>query len=102
MLQTRQFRALSRRLGLDRDWYLVLLAVTIGLVMGVAALAFIIPITLMEERIEELSGAEDSNMTWVILLLPIGRLACPKTVPNSSCTCVFGRPGDPPSQTSWK
>ncbi|HAW96334.1 MAG: hypothetical protein CMJ33_02970 [Phycisphaerae bacterium] len=71
MLQTRQFRALSRRLGLDRDWYLVLLAVTIGLVMGVAALAFIIPITLMEERIEELSGAEDSNMTWVILLLPI-------------------------------
>lgn len=71
MLQTRQFRALSRRLGLDRDWYLVLLAVTIGLIMGVAALAFIIPITMVEEHLEKLNGAKEGAMPWLILMLPI-------------------------------
>ena len=49
----------------------MLLAVTIGLIMGVAALAFIIPITMVEEHLEELNEAREGSMPWLILMLPI-------------------------------
>ena len=72
MRASNTIRAISTRIGLDRDWYLVLLAVIIGLVMGTAALVFIMPITWLEHYFEHLDPNEVNWTTWLVLTLPIG------------------------------
>ena len=56
-----QFRTISTRIGLGSDWYLILLAVVIGLVMGGATLAFILPITWLEGTLEHV---DEDPVAW--------------------------------------
>lgn len=67
-----QFRTISTRIGLGSDWYLILLAVVIGLVMGGATLAFILPITWLEGTLEHVDEDPVAWTTWLVLVLPIG------------------------------
>ena len=71
MRASTQIRAISTRIGLDRDWYLILLAVIIGLFMGTAALVFIMPITWLENYLEHLGEDKLEWTTWLVLVLPI-------------------------------
>lgn len=64
-------RKLGTRLGLDRDWYLIVLATVIGLLMGVAAVGFMWPITHGEELLEHIGSLRSSSLIWVGLCLPI-------------------------------
>ena len=72
MLGSSRFRAISTRIGLERDWYLILLAVVIGLVMGFAVLGFIMPITWGEAQLAKLDQSGPTWMNWLVLALPIG------------------------------
>jgi CIC family chloride channel protein len=72
MLGSSKFRAISTRIGLERDWYLILLAVVIGLVMGFAVLGFIMPITWGEAQLAKLDQNGPTWMNWLVLALPIG------------------------------
>ena len=66
-----RLRRLGTRLGLERDWYLILLAVAIGLFMGVAAVGFIKPIIWGEEWVAQNAGGDSGWIIWLVLLLPI-------------------------------
>ncbi|MCA9296304.1 MAG: chloride channel protein, partial [Phycisphaerales bacterium] len=57
-------RRLGAKLGLERDWYLILVAAVIGLVMGNVAIAFISPLHWLEERATEIPAE------WLIVLIP--------------------------------
>lgn len=72
MLGGSKFRAISTRIGLERDWYLILLAVCIGLFMGFAVLGFIMPITWSEERLAHMDMGGSRLTNWLVLCLPIG------------------------------
>ncbi|MEE2681607.1 MAG: chloride channel protein [Planctomycetota bacterium] len=72
MIGSTLIRSISTRIGLDRDWYLILLAVIIGLVMGTAALVFIMPITWLETYFEHFDDNKLEWTSWVVLVLPIG------------------------------
>ena len=63
---TRHWRNLQSKLGLQRDWYLVLMAALIGLIMGGVATAFMRPIQFLESRAEHLG---ESHHTWNLLLI---------------------------------
>lgn len=71
MLGSSKFRAFSTRIGLERDWYLILIAVVIGLVMGFAVLGFIMPITWGEHQLAKLDQDGPAWMNYLILSLPI-------------------------------
>jgi CIC family chloride channel protein len=67
-----RLRKLGTRLGLDRDWYLIVMATLIGLVMGVAVVGFMWPITHAERLLEHMGASKTSWMVWLALCLPIG------------------------------
>ena len=69
MIGSKLIRSISTRIGLDRDWYLILLAVIIGLVMGTAALVFIMPITWLENYFEHLDEDRLEWTSWLVLVL---------------------------------
>ena len=54
------------RLGLDREWWLLAVALGVGLFMGAAAIAFIVPIRWLEARPDHLGPAHG---TWLRLLV---------------------------------
>ena len=56
------------RLGLDREWWLVLVAGGIGVAMGTAAIGFILPIRWLE-RMPELLGEEFAGLSQLLLLV---------------------------------
>ena len=58
-------RRLSVRLGFEQDWYLVLIAAVIGLVMGCVATAFILPLHWLEEQGKTLPRE------WLLILVPL-------------------------------
>ncbi len=47
---------MTARLGLERDWALLVVAAMVGIMMGLAALAFLWPIQWLEGRFEEVGG----------------------------------------------
>ncbi len=51
-----RLRTLGSRLGLDRDWYLIVLATLIGLIMGFAVVGFMWPISKAEALLEGMDG----------------------------------------------
>ncbi len=57
---------LMTRLGLARDWYLVLVAAFIGLLMAGVAMAFILPLRFVEQKAE--SFAHDPTL-WVMAVI---------------------------------
>ena len=65
-VMTSHLRRLGIRLGFERDWYLYLVAATIGLFMGLAAVGFIWPLRQSEFIARELQGS--SNL-WILVLL---------------------------------
>jgi CIC family chloride channel protein len=66
-----RLRTLGSRLGLDRDWYLIVLATLIGLIMGFAVVGFMWPISKAEALLEGIDGERGSWMIWAALCLPI-------------------------------
>ncbi|MHC4992169.1 MAG: chloride channel protein [Planctomycetota bacterium] len=58
---------LSARLGFERDWYLVIVAMGIGLVMGGVATAFIYPLRMIEEWT---AGADRRILWWLVPIAP--------------------------------
>ncbi|MEM7229283.1 MAG: chloride channel protein [Planctomycetota bacterium] len=63
-----RLRLLGAKLGLERDWYLILVAAIIGLVMGNVAIAFIWPLHWIEDNATRLSRQQ---LLWLIPTLPI-------------------------------
>jgi CIC family chloride channel protein len=58
------------RLGLDREWWLLAAAIGVGVVMGAAAIGFILPIRWLEGALERLSH-EGGSRVWLVLLVPV-------------------------------
>lgn len=67
----RHAKRLGARLDLGREWWLLVLAAIVGLVMGVAALAFIEPIQWIEHKASAWAAESDGAMMPYILVLPI-------------------------------
>ncbi|MBT8486644.1 MAG: chloride channel protein [Phycisphaerales bacterium] len=63
-----RFKQFSTRLGFERDWYLILVAAVIGLVMSGVAMAFILPLRWIEERAD---ATDPSLLWWLVPTLPI-------------------------------
>ena len=68
MLSSTLANRLRIRLGLDREWWLVLVAGGLGVVMGTAAIGFILPIRWLEQ-LPEFLGEEFVGLSQVLLLL---------------------------------
>ncbi len=62
--------AVGARLGLRREWYLILLAAMIGVLMGIAALAFMKPIQWLEGLPEQVRETWGWGARYLILGLP--------------------------------
>ena len=60
-----RLRRFVLKLGFEQDWYLYLVATLIGLVMGHAAVAFILPLRAVEGFAESTQG---SSMLWMLIL----------------------------------
>ncbi len=65
-LLTPYLRRIGLRLGFERDWYLYIVAAIIGVLMGLAAVGFILPLRETEHFGEMLKGSE---YLWLIILL---------------------------------
>ena len=63
-----KLKRLSVKLGFERDWYLVLIAAAIGLVMGGVATAFILPLRWIENWAEQ---ADAGMLLWLVPTAPI-------------------------------
>ena len=62
-------RRLGTRLGLERDWYIILLSMIIGLLMGGVAVLFIMPLHAIEDWVKD---APASTLRWLVPTAPIG------------------------------
>ena len=60
-----RLRRLVLKLGFEQDWYLYLVATLIGLVMGYAAVAFILPLRAIEGFADSTTG---SSHLWMLIL----------------------------------
>lgn len=56
------------RLGLDREWWLILVAGGLGVVMGTAAIGFILPVRWLE-NLPEFVGQKFAGLSQVLVLL---------------------------------
>jgi len=63
-----RLKALSTKLGFERDWYLIIIAAFIGLVMSGVAMAFILPLRWIEHRAE---GADPALFWWLVPVVPV-------------------------------
>jgi len=64
----RRLKRLGFKLGLEQDWYLVLVAGIIGLVMGSVAMAFLLPLHWIEQWS---TGLDRSTLLWLVPTAPI-------------------------------
>jgi len=62
-------------IDLDRDWVLLLVSALLGMLMGVAALAFIIPIQWLEDQLEHGLGSLGTMGVILVLAAPIAGAA---------------------------
>ena len=62
---------LRLRLGLDREWWLLAVAAGVGALMGVAAIAFIMPIRWLERLPERMEAAEPWMRQAAVLAAPV-------------------------------
>ena len=63
---TPKLRKIGLRLGFERDWYLYLVATVIGVLMGLAAVAFIWPLRQSEFLADQFRGYQN---LWLLVLL---------------------------------
>lgn len=61
--------ALRAKLGLEPDWYLMLVAALIGLLMSGVAIAFIMPLRWIEEWTQH--DANPAKLWWLVPLVPV-------------------------------
>ena len=66
-----QIRQYSTKLGFDREWWLLGLAAIVGLMMGVAALAFIYPIQWIEHFASDWAKEHSGLIIPMLIILPI-------------------------------
>lgn len=64
---TRILRRFSVKLGFERDWYMILVAGVIGLIMSAAAIGFILPLRWIEHHAEDLTSA---TLLWLVPIVP--------------------------------
>jgi len=66
---------LAQRIGLDRDWVLMVVAAIIGLAMGTVAIAFLWPLHAMEELVhdpgDDAHGGTPRLAWWLLMVLPV-------------------------------
>jgi len=62
---------LQLRLGLDREWWLLVVAAAVGALMGIAAIAFILPIRWLEHLPERLQSPNTWTTHLAVLAAPI-------------------------------
>jgi CIC family chloride channel protein len=62
-------RRLSSRLGFERDWYLVIIAMGIGLLMGGVATAFIFPLRWIEQWAAD--RGDTTMIRWLVPIAPV-------------------------------
>ncbi len=60
--------AIGKKLRLERDWYLILVAAVIGLVMSGVAMAFILPLRWLEHLSEQ---ADPARLRWLVPTVPV-------------------------------
>jgi chloride channel protein, CIC family len=65
---TRTLTRWTAKLHLERDWYLIMIAAIIGLVMGTVAMAFILPLRWIEEWVRT---ADRTLLFWLVPTAPI-------------------------------
>lgn len=63
-----RIRAVAARLRLERDWYLLIIAAGIGLVMSGVAMAFIRPLRWIEHLAKE---ADPAHLWWLVPAVPV-------------------------------
>lgn len=68
-MRLNRLRLIGSRLGLGRDWSLIMIAMVIGLVMGGVAIAFIIPLHWVEQ------WTERADRTLLLFLVPLAPIA---------------------------
>ncbi len=61
----------SARLGFGREWWFLVVAAGLGLFMGVAALAFILPIQWLEHTAETLGFERPTLVLWLLPIVPV-------------------------------
>lgn len=66
----RWLRRIGARFGFDRDWYLVMVAALIGVVMSGVAIAFIKPLRAIEEAAANLGSIHPTLHLWLVPLAP--------------------------------
>ncbi|MCH2160820.1 MAG: chloride channel protein [Phycisphaerales bacterium] len=66
-----KIRRLPSRLGFGREWWLLVLAMGVGLLMGVAALAFIEPIQWFEHLAANWAGNHGNLLIPMIIIVPV-------------------------------
>lgn len=71
---------LSQRLGLERSWSLLIIAAMVGMVMGLAALAFIGPIQWLEGALERLGREQGHLGLMLVLCAPVAGAAATSVV----------------------
>jgi CIC family chloride channel protein len=67
-LTLQRLRQFGATLGFGREWYLIPIAMVIGLVMGAVAVAFILPLRWIEEWA---TTASRDQLLWVVPLAPL-------------------------------
>ena len=70
LLPVRRLRRAGARVGFDRDWYLVLIAALIGIVMSGVAMGFILPLRELERLAGLIATDRPTLHWWLIPLLP--------------------------------
>ena len=68
---TRHARHIGAKLGFGREWWLLVLAAVVGLLMGVSALAFIAPIQWFEHNAESWAKRNPTLLVPMLVVLPI-------------------------------
>ena len=62
---------LATRLGFSREWWLLVVAAGVGLIMGVAGYLFIKPIQWLEHLAEEFGTESPSTLLWLLPIIPV-------------------------------
>lgn len=62
---------LATRLGFSREWWLLVVAAGVGLIMGVAGYLFIKPIQWLEHLAEEFGAESPSTLLWLLPIIPV-------------------------------
>ena len=87
-LTFKRLRQWGVKIGFEREWYLVIIAAIIGLIMGAVATAFILPLRWIENAA---ANADRSLLLWFVPTMPIAGALLTGVV-----LAIFGEKGHAP------